>query len=187
DELTEEDYDILRPFALKVNMHMPGSTFAQLPYAFPKSNISSWKAIQSRVAQMSGFKPEVYHCCVESCCCFTGPLSDKTVCPYCNEPRYDSRGRPRKVFVYLPVVPRLKALAMNKSSAQQMRYRAQEHEHQPGVIKDIMDSTAYLALKERHVVVDGKELPHKFFEDARDVALGLSTDGFAPFKWRTKT
>ena len=37
------------------------------------------------------------------------------------------------------------------------------------------------------VVADGKQLPHKYFGDIRDIALGLSADGFAPFRRRTKT
>ena len=72
--------------------------------------------------------------------------------------------------------------------ADAMRYRHKEQEkHTPGVIHDVMDSENYRTLLGRHVTVDGKQLSHKFFEDERDVALGLSTDGFAPFKRWTKT
>ncbi len=42
-------------------------------------------------------------------------------------------------------------------------------------------------LKEQHVVVEGKQLPHKYFDDCRDIAMGLSTDGFAPHRQRKKT
>ena len=37
------------------------------------------------------------------------------------------------------------------------------------------------------VVVGDKKLPFWFFSDPRDIALGLSMDGFVPFKHRTKT
>ena len=110
-----------------------------------------------------------------------------TTCSYCNSPRYDSKGRPRKVFVYLPVIPRLKSLTANRESASQMRYRAEEHTHKPGVVKDVFDGELYQNLRSQHIVVDGKTLPHKHFEDARDIALGLSTDGFGPFKRRSST
>ncbi|KAI0659178.1 hypothetical protein C8Q70DRAFT_1045390 [Cubamyces menziesii] len=176
----ESDLEILRPFALKVETNMPGTTFAKLPYAFPRSHIGSWKTIQSRVAQLSGFEPQLYHCCVNSCCAFTGPHADSQVCPYCKADRYDPNGRPRKLFVYLPVIPRLKAYLANLDMAKKMQYRAKEHIHEPGVIKDVMDSEHYRALLAKAVTVDGKVLNHKFFEDIRDVALGLSTDGFAP-------
>lgn len=187
EDLTEEDMEHLRPFALKVNTHMSGSAFSQLPFAFPHANVSSWKTIQARIAQLSGFKPEVYDCCIASCCAFTGPHVDKQECPYCHEPRFDSRRRPRKVFIYLPLIPRLKSYLANKTMAKQMSYRGVEHEHSDGVIKDVMDSELYRTLLGKHVTVDGRQLPHKFFADSRDVALGLSTDGFAPFKRRTKT
>lgn len=58
DDVTKDDLAVLHPFA-------------KLPYAFPGSKIASWKAIQSRIAEMSGFKPEVYHCCVDFCCAYT--------------------------------------------------------------------------------------------------------------------
>lgn len=50
-----------------------------------------------------------------------------------------------------------------------------------------MDSQHYRSLLEKKVKVGDKELPHRYFQDPRDVALGLSTDGFAPFKRRSKT
>lgn len=167
---------------------MPGATFAQLPLAFPDSNISTWKEIQARAARLSGFQPESYDCCINSCCAFTGPHAKESTCPYCSEPRYNSSGKPRKVFIYLPVTPRLKAFLANKPMAKEMGYRSEaQRKHVPGTILDVTDSTNYRSLLSKPVTVDGKELPHKFFEDPRDVALGLSTDGFAPFKRRTKT
>ncbi|KAI0369835.1 hypothetical protein BV20DRAFT_911316, partial [Pilatotrama ljubarskyi] len=187
EDLTERDLEYLRPFALKVDTHMPGKTFSKLPFAFPQCNVSSWKSVQSYVAQQSGFEPQVYHCCVDSCCAFTGPFSDKEACPYCNTPRYDAKGRPRKEFVYLPLIPRLKAFLANGEMAAKMEYRGKEHTHQPGITKDVMDSELYRTLLGKNVTVDGRSMQHRFFEDARDVALGLSTDGFAPFKQRVKT
>lgn len=110
-----------------------------------------------------------------------------STCPHCNSPRYDAKGRPRKVFVYLLVIPRLKTLAANPNSAAQMLYRGREHMEEAGRMSDVMDGKLYKDLRTKHVVVDEKILPHKYFEDHRDVALGLSTDGFGPFKRRSST
>ncbi|OJT08402.1 hypothetical protein TRAPUB_690 [Trametes pubescens] len=187
EDLTEEELQFLRPFALKVGSHMSSATFAKLALAFPDSNVSTWATIQSRITKLSGFEPQLYHCCVNSCCAFTGPHADKDSCSYCNQPRYDSKHRPRKLFVYLPLIPRLKSFLANQAMARRMQYRAAEHVHAPGIIKDVMDAETYRALLKKFVTVDGKTLAHKFFEDDRDVALGLSTDGFAPFKRRTNT
>jgi hypothetical protein len=54
-------------------------------------------------------------------------------------------------------------------------------------MKDVFDSKNYSTLRERFVTVNGVRMPYKFFSDLRDIALGLSTDGFSPFKRRKKT
>lgn len=166
---------------------MPGSVFAKLPYAFPNAHVDSWKQIQSNVSQLSGFEPVTYHCCVNSCCCFVGTHADATECPYCKTSRLDANGKPRQVFVYLPVIPRLKAFLANVRMARKMQYRANEHQHNPDIIADVFDAAVYQALLKKTVCIDGKTLDHQYFADSRDVALGLSTDGFAPFRRRTKT
>lgn len=68
-----------------------------------------------------------------------------------------------------------------------MKYRAHEHEHTPGKTRDVFDGKKYRRLRSEPVKLNGKTYPHKYFEDARDIALGLSTDGFAPFKKRKNT
>jgi len=68
-----------------------------------------------------------------------------------------------------------------------MRYHAHEHHHTPGCMTDIFDSTSYCDLLNSKVAVDSKELPFCFFSDTRDITLGLSIDGFAPFKKQKQT
>ncbi|PIL29487.1 hypothetical protein GSI_08429 [Ganoderma sinense ZZ0214-1] len=188
DDLSEEDLEILRPFALKVDSpDVSDATFKKFGRVFPAAHVSSWKNIQTRVQQLCGFGPERYDCCVNSCCCFVGPHAEHDTCPYCAEARRDSQGRARKTFVYLPLIPRLKAFLANPDMAEKMKHRAEDFEHEPGKMKDVYDSRHYQDLRRKNVVVNGRELPHRFFEDPRDIALGLSTDGFAPFKRRTKT
>ncbi|KAM5530025.1 hypothetical protein V8D89_016307, partial [Ganoderma adspersum] len=166
--------------------HMPSNTYAQLPPTFPDSKVSSWKTTQAHVARLSRFQPQAYHCCINSCCAFTGPHASLSTCPYCSEPRYNSSDKPRKLFIYLPIIPRLQAFLHSKPMATEMTYRAKEQaKHTPGVIRDITDSENYRTLFNKHVTVDGKQLRHKYFEDGCDVTLGLSTDGFALFKRRT--
>ncbi|KAH9893974.1 hypothetical protein C8Q73DRAFT_606445, partial [Cubamyces lactineus] len=186
ENLMESNLNILHPFALKVETNMPGTMFAKLPYAFPHSHIRSWKTIQSHVAQLSSFEPQLYHCCVNSCYAFTGPHANSQVCPYCKADHYNSNGQPWELFVYLPIILHLKAYLANHM-AKKMQYQAKEHIHEPGVIKDVMDSEHYHALLAKAITVDGKVLNHKFLKDIHDVALGLSTNGFAQFKCRSMT
>ena len=191
EDLTEADLEFLRPFALKIDSDVSGATFKKFTKAFPKANVSTWQNIHKRVTQLSGFQPELYDCCVNSCCCFVGPHSEHDTCPYCTEPRRDPKGRPRKSFVYLPIIPRLKAYLGNPDMADKMQYRAGgrpgDYVRDPDIMKDIYDARHYQELQQKKIVVNGRELPRRFFEDPRDVALGLSTDGFAPFRRRTKT
>ncbi|EIN06680.1 hypothetical protein PUNSTDRAFT_29710, partial [Punctularia strigosozonata HHB-11173 SS5] len=186
-QLDEEDIAILRLFALKVKTHMKTGAFEKLPYAFPTQDVPSWKATQSRAAVLSALDPVLYDCCTNSCCCFVGPHSSLDACPYCKQPRYDVAGRPRSQFPYLPLTPRLKAFMEFPATAEQMRYRAHEHSHTPGTMTDIFDGNLYQQLCRTRVSIHGRDLGHNFFSDPRDVALGLSSDGFAPHKRRKKT
>ncbi len=187
EELSNQDKDILRAFSLFVNEHMTSRTFAKLPGAFPKHEVPTLDQARARVAFLSGFKPEFYDCCVNSCCCFVGPHLLLIQCPYCGESRYDSDNNSRKRFSYLPIIPRLQALHAHQPTAIKMSYRAQDHKHHPNLMNDVFDGTIYRSMLGERVVIDGKPQNHSYFGDSRDVALGLSTDGFAPFRRRKLT
>ncbi|KAI0683539.1 hypothetical protein C8Q76DRAFT_594615, partial [Earliella scabrosa] len=187
DDITSNDLEHLRPFALKVDTHMPGKTFSKLQFAFPDAHIDTWKKVQARVTQLSGVQPELYDCCSNSCLCFVGPHAELRECPHCKESRYRPNGQPRSRFMYIPFTPRLKALVANQRTARLMSHRATGHIPKEGVISDVMDSQHYRNLLTTRVLVDNKELSHTYFNDPRDVALGLSTDGFAPHRRRKKT
>jgi hypothetical protein len=140
---------------------------------------------KKRVRLLAGFQPLRYSCCIHSCVCFTGPYENLSECLNCNEARYGANGKPRKYFDYLPVIPRLQAMSANATLAKKMRYRA-EYKHEPGFIKDVFDGSHYRSLLNTIVPTDGAD-PFFYFSDERDIALGLSTDGFGPFKKRKKT
>lgn len=167
---------------------MSDKTYEKLEFAFPESQFESYKLTKSRVEFLAQFKPVPYDCCPASCCCFVGPHADLDACPYCQEPRYNAQGRPRKRFTYVPLIPRLKAFYETPSAdlAAKMRYRA-EFQPDETIIQDYIDGSNYKRLREQNVTVDGHQFPHRFFEDPRNIALGFSTDGFSPFKRRKKT
>jgi Transposase family tnp2 len=170
-----------------VRDHLSDATFERFPLAFPSISLPSVRQARRRLENLAGFKTVLYDCCPNSCMCYSGPHNILDHCLYCKEPRRNEAGKPRQTFKYTPFIPRLRAAHANKSRAQLMRYRAHEHYHTPGRMTDIFDSTSYRDLLNSKVTVDGKELPFCFFSDTRDIALGLSTDGFAPFKKRKQT
>ena len=74
-------------------------------------------------------------------------------------------------------MPRLCAWFECPEMVTRMRYRCL-FEHIPDQINDIFDGKHYQSLCDKHVIIEDKRLNHKFFSDQRDIALGLSTDGF---------
>ncbi|KAF7761920.1 hypothetical protein Agabi119p4_9912 [Agaricus bisporus var. burnettii] len=187
--LGEADIDLLLKFTLKVEDRLSDRTFARMERVFRQERQESLKMTKKRVRVLSGLQPIRYSCCINSCVCFTGHYEHYTMCPnpQCNEPRFNAKGQPRKYFAYLPIIPRLLAMLSNRELAQRMRYRA-EYQHQPGVIRDVFDGSYYQSLLQTVVPTDDdNDNSFFYFSDPRDIALGLSTDGFAPFKRRSQT
>ena len=77
-------------------------------------------------------------------------------------------------------------MVANSSYATKSQYQA-KHQHDLSQVTNVFDSTHYCALLTTDIVVGNERLPFWFFSDPQDIALGLSTDGFGPFKYHTKT
>lgn len=187
--LSKEELAPLRHFAYKVEHNLTERAFNDLPIAFPGNDIGSWKVTSGHVQRLSGFQPVRYDCCPDSCVCYTGPYEKKHECPVCGKPRYKPNStEPQSYFAYLPIIPRLRAMVANPRLAKEMRYRSQfEDERQEGIMQDIFDGELYKSLLKKFITIGDKTLPFYHFADPRDIALGLSTDGVAVFKKRSKT
>ncbi|KAJ6451055.1 hypothetical protein C8R45DRAFT_883421, partial [Mycena sanguinolenta] len=185
--LNDSAMDAIRAHNLKVNIDLGARTYVKMKRAFPQlHDLPSLYQLQARIAFISGIKPVSYHCCKGSCCCFVGPYEALDACSYCNEGRYDSRGRPRATFDYLPLIPRLKALFADKKVCEELLYRAC-YTSKTGKISDIFDSLHYRRLRDRNVRIEDVVFDHLFFDQDTDIALGLSADGVCPFKNRKST
>ncbi|KAJ8481557.1 hypothetical protein ONZ45_g15275 [Pleurotus djamor] len=186
EDLTDKDLALLRQFSFKVEERISDESYAKLSFVFPGTTIYPFKVACARAAFLAEFRPVPYDCCINSCCCYTGSLSKLNVCPYCGEDRFDSLDRPRKRFNYIPLIPRLQGYYRNRKLAEQMQYRHQ-HRHDPTQVNDVLSGCHYARLRKTRVTVNGVERPYMFFSDRRDLLLGMSTDGFAPFRRRKKT
>lgn len=185
--LDEDELTLLRAYSLRVDDGITEKTFNKLRFIFPQAAIDSLKNTEKRVQFLSGFQPVRYDCCPSSCICYTGPYEALLECPKCKQNRYKADGKtPQSYFEYLPLIPRLRAMVSNSSYARKMQYRS-NHQHDPTKLTDIFDGVQYRRLLENFVTIGDEELPTYMFSDPRDIALGLSTDGFGPFKRRTKT
>ena len=184
--LDESDLTLLRAYTLKVEDGITNATFNKFRFAFPQAPLDSIKSTEKRVQFLSGFQPVRYSCCPSSCVCYTGPYETLRQCPKCKADRYKADGTtPYSYFEYLPLIPRLRAMVANSTYAGKMQYRS-NHVRDPTKSTDILDGTHYTSLLGKCVTIGDEELPMWFFSDPRDIALGLSTDGFCPFKCRNK-
>lgn len=126
---------------------------------------------------LSGIKPLLFDMCRDSCCLFAGPFASKSECPSCGALRFLDNGKPFMQFSYLPITPRIQAWFQSQPMIERLMYRS-THVHTPGQISDIFDGTNYQGMLGSDILLDGERLPHQFFSDPRDIALGVSTDGF---------
>ena len=127
-----------------------------------------------------------YSCCPSSCVCYTGPFETLQQCPKCKANCYKADGTtPCSYFEYLPIILHLWAMVANYTYAEKMQYWS-NHIHNPTKATDILNGTHYTSLLGKYVTIDNEQLPIRFFSDPWDIALGLSTDGFGPFKHRNK-
>lgn len=185
--LEDSDLGRLRAFAYRVEEQLTDRAFAKLGFIFPAAQLPSWKVILARAVALAGIKPVLYDRCRNACVCFVGSRAEDKTCPFCQSDRFNAKGRPTASFAYLPFTPRLQAFFGNKAIATQMRYRhMQTSKHGQYPISDVFDGSHYCKLCSEFVRVDGVSQTYTHFSDARDVALGLSTDGFNLFRRRGK-
>ncbi|KAF8824070.1 hypothetical protein HHX47_DHR9000462 [Lentinula edodes] len=87
------------------------------------------------------------------------------------------------------IIPRLKAFAMNPEVAKNMQYlnNFTNGSSEVRTTKDVFDGEDYKFLRKQNVVVGSRTYTYHHFNDHQDIALGLSTDGFGPFKRRKHT
>jgi hypothetical protein len=96
--------------------------------------------------------------------------------------RFNSAGSSRRLFRYSPLIPQLRALFLDPDMVEKLGYRVLcDQIREDGVIQDVFDSEQYLKLRETLLDPEGN---YHFFDDPRDIALGVSTDGFTLFKRR---
>ena len=102
---------------------------------------------------------ERYHASINDCAIYRGVFKDRTTCPVCGQGRYKSgKNVPRKVVWYFPLIHRLQRYFVDPKEAKLMQWHAK------------------------------REKPEEDFgRDARNIRLGMSTDGLNPFGNQSST
>jgi hypothetical protein len=163
---------------------MPRSAFNQMRYAFQhKLQILSLYVITHKLAIISGITPVWYDCCVNSCVAYTGDHKDKQQCPICAESRYTQHQQPRRMFCYIPLIPRLQKFFSNPNLINQLSYR-HNYKHDPDQISDVFDGEHYRTLQQKVVTINGTPLNHKYFSGEHDIAFSVCLDSYLLYKRR---
>ncbi|XP_042472278.1 uncharacterized protein LOC122054932 [Zingiber officinale] len=181
-------------FQLKVNGKWSDKSFTALldflrrvlpsEAQVPKSFYEAKKLISSL-----GLHYEKIHACPNDCMIYWGENENEQAYKVCNLPRWknlqkSSRrsykgGKKRlevkisaKVFWYFPLKPRLQRLFMSSKTFENMQWHFKKRVSD-GNLRHPADSRAWKEFDERH---------YEFASDPRNVRLGLTADGFNPFK-----
>jgi hypothetical protein len=120
--------------------------------------------------------------CKDNCMIFYKEHKNETKCLKCGKPRFievinedgekTTTKTAHKQLRYMPLTPRMKWLFISKKTARHMRWHKEGVRENEQVMVHPSDSEAWKAL-------DDFDLD--FARDARNVRIGLATDGFLPY------
>lgn len=159
-----------------------------------KIPILSLYKVERLAEALTDLQPQKVDMCIKSCIAYTGKYAHLEACPYissgtklpCNLPRFKpQRGSGRQIpvaqFTALPIKPTIQALYANETTSALMRDRDR-------CLREVLHllATASGAAREKRKYSDfGNSQIHVdihhnatgLFQDERDVAFALSTDG----------
>lgn len=138
--------------------------------------VPSVYCVEKELEARSKLTKQVYHCCINSCILFAGDYKNHNSCRICSELRLDNRKKPRNVFRYLPIIPRIQAFFKSPRMIQKLQYR-QELGPFEGTSHDVFGSDHFCTLLDTRVKVDNVTYQHKVGEIDTDIFLGLAFDG----------
>ena len=140
----------------------------------PETSVPNSFAEAKKIIQELGFKAEKNHFCVNDCVLFCKKYENLDSCPNqnCKQLRYKSTYSriPRKVLCYFPLKSRLQHLFIRKVD---IRWHKKKHFDDGNVTRHPEDCMAWKNFDRLHP---------DFAQDARNVRLGLATDGFNSFR-----
>ena len=131
--------------------------------------------VRSKIRR-SDLAPRSSDCCSNGCVAFLGRRAEKEHCPACLEPRFEGQTRkPRKTFLRLPLLPRIKRMLGDEKCWQAMQNRGQEMRR--------MRSEVIAGVRKERAVSDcvhGKNYMQTDLIDplnSEDICLSLTLDG----------
>jgi Transposase family tnp2 len=150
--------------------------------------ILSLFAVKKLAATLTDLWPSKTDMCPRSCIAYTGEFEKMDSCPYvrsgkiCGELRYQTKSppnaqdKPRAQMMSLSFIPLVKAMFANAETAQLLRHRdkcLQKALHLLGTASQLMK---YSDFGDSRVHIHHYQ-SMKLFQDPRDIAFAISTDG----------
>lgn len=143
ESLDESNLDNIKMFALQLEANISCSATYKFRQAYSnRIELDTLYRMHRRIAIFSGIKPEVYHCCVNTCCAFTNQSSSHSICPFCGKLQYSTDRKPQVIFEYLPIIPHLQGFFESTMMINSLSYHA-NREHAVGEYSDIFDGAHY--------------------------------------------
>lgn len=179
--LTTEDIDNIKMFSLRIDSKISRLASRKFRNAFQnKISLDTFYLMHRRISRIAGIIPERYDCCINTCCMFVGEKSDLSMCPFCQQARYNESGKARQHFDYLPLIPRLQGLFQNPEIVRLLAYRSEYT--RDGNYSDIFDGDYYRDLCQTPLIIDGKDRNCYLFSGEYDLVFALLSDGIRIFK-----
>jgi len=147
-----------------------------LSESFPNTGLPDSYDKAKRYLKELGLGYEVIDVCDNNCVLFRGDLEKDDICPKCKESRWvdgdATKQLPKTVLRYFPLIPRLKRMFANKATSEETRWHKDKRVAVQNEMSHPADGDAWKDFD--------NEFP-RFADDARNLRLGLATDGFNPF------
>lgn len=149
--------------------------------AFPECNTlpKSYDEAKGILKEM-GLGYESIHVCYNNCVLFRKEYEKHDNCSVCGLSRWKDAERkkiPQKVLRHFPLAPRLKRMFSTKEASEAAQWHKLKRQPVENNMSHPADGEAWQDFD--------REYP-SFAKDARNLRLGLATDGFNPFQKRTQ-
>ena len=122
-----------------------------------------------------GLGYESIHVCLNNCVLFRKQYAELDHCPFYETSRWKDPERkriPQKVLRHFSLVPRLQRMFVSKEAAEETQWHKLKRQPQEKEMSHPADGEAWQDFDRQYP---------DFVEDARNIRLGLATDGFNPF------
>ena len=145
--------------------------------------IPSLETCQSEINKIASIRTFKYKMCINHCMAFTGNLSESRRCTLCGSERHETKD---KEFSILSPAQLISKRFHHRDFCRLVQYK-KEVDKGLNIISDIWNSNIIYQLKREEIVVDGKGTGHKHFEDFRESAFALASDGIGIFRTQQKS